>query len=92
MFPEENKVEVLRRELALLTVEEYMETVRDLRFPQRSEMWVFGRQYFGDDVYIKIRVELVSMAHAGGDGFVLVMSFHYAAWDYKESDFPYKRF
>ncbi len=44
-FPDENEVEALKRELVFLTVEEYIETVKDTRFPKRSEMRVFGRQY-----------------------------------------------
>lgn len=91
LFPDEDEVEALKRELSLLTVEEYIETVKDTRFPKRSEMRVFGKQYSGDDVYIKIRVELVSIAHASGDSFIMVMSFHYSEWDFKESDFPYKK-
>lgn len=91
LFPDEDEVEVLKRELSLLTVEEYIETVKDTRFPKRSEMRVFGKQYSGDDVYIKIRVELVSIAHASRDSFIFVMSFHYSEWDFKESDFPYKK-
>ena len=91
LFPDEDEVEVLKRELSLLTVEEYIETVKDTRFPKRSEMRVFGKQYLGDDVYIKIRVELVSIAHASGDSFIFVMSFHYSEWDFKERDFPYKK-
>ena len=38
LFPDEDEVEVLKRELILLTVEEYIETVKDLRFPMSSEV------------------------------------------------------
>lgn len=91
LFPDEDEIEALKRELSLLTVEEYIETVKDTGFPKRSEMRVFGKQYSGNDVYIRIRVELVSIAHAGGGSFIFVMSFHYSEWDFKESDFPYKK-
>jgi len=91
LFPNEDEVEVLKRELSLLTVEEYIETVKDIRFSKRSEMRVFGKEYSGDDVYIKIRVELISLDHASGDSFIMVMSFHYSEWNFKESDFPYKK-
>lgn len=91
LFSDEDEIAALKRELSLLTVEEYIETIKDTRFPKRSEMRVFGKQYSGDDVYIKIRVELVSIAHASGDSFILVMSFHYSEWDFKETDFPYKK-
>lgn len=53
LFPDEDPVTALKRELRLLTVEEYMRTVKDLRFPNRSEMREFGRVYNGkDEVYI----------------------------------------
>lgn len=38
LFPNEDPVEALKRELMTLTVEEYMQTVSDVRFPRRSEM------------------------------------------------------
>lgn len=91
LFPNEDEVDALKRELALLTVEEYIETVKDTRFPKRSDMRVFGKQYSADDVYIKIRVELISTTHASGDSFILVMSFHYSELGFKKSDFPYKK-
>ena len=55
LFPGEDEVESLKRELARLIVEEYIETVKDIRFPKKSEMRVFGKQYSGEDVYIKIK-------------------------------------
>lgn len=54
LFPDENPVDVLKRELLSLNVEDYMRTVKDFRFPKRSEMREFGKVYNGaDDVYIK---------------------------------------
>jgi len=91
LFPDEDEVEVLKRELTNLNVEEYIETVKDDRFSKRSEMRVFGKQYSDEDVYIKIRVELVSIAYANGNNFILVMSFHFSEWDFTESDFPYRQ-
>lgn len=91
LFPDEDEIEVLKRELLLLTVEEYIETVKDTKFPKRSDMLVFGRQYAGDDIFIKIRVELVNIKQANGDSLIFVMSFHYSDRDFKESDFPYKK-
>lgn len=90
LFPDEDVIEVLKRELSLLKVEEYIETVKDDRYPGRSEMRVFGRQYSGDDVYIKLRVELVNLSHAYGGSYILVMSFHFSEWNFKNRDFPYK--
>lgn len=89
LFPDEDEVEVLKRELSRLTAEEYIETVKNTRFRKLSEMRVFGREYSGNDVYIKIRVELIDTLRSGGD-YVFVMSFHYAEKDYQESDFPYR--
>lgn len=57
LFPNEKPTDVLRIELKKLQVSEYMRTVKDLRFPKRSEMREFGRVYDGHgDVYIKFRV------------------------------------
>ncbi|MEA3422570.1 MAG: hypothetical protein U9Q80_01985 [Bacillota bacterium] len=91
LFPDEDESEVLKRELTLMTVDEYIETVKDTRFPKRSEMRVFGKRYSGEHVYMKIRSELVSIEHANGDSFILIMSFHYSEWDFKDSDFLYKK-
>ena len=89
LFPDENPADVLKRELLTLTVEDYMQTVRDLRFPKRSEMREFGKVYNGrDDVYIKIRVELLGMY---GNTTAFVMSFHFAVKAFTPDMFPYKR-
>jgi len=89
LFPNENPVTALKRELQTLTVEEYMQTVKDLRFPNRSEMREFGKVYDGrGDVYIKIRVELFS---AYGDHTTFVMSFHYAEIPFAPDMFPYRK-
>ncbi len=89
LFPGENPVEALKRELKTLTVEEYMRTVRDLRFPKRSEMREFGKIYHGtDEVYIKIRVELLG-AYVRATTFV--MSFHLAEKAFRAEMFPYRR-
>lgn len=88
LFPDENPVDALKRELKTLTVEEYMKTVQDLRFPQRSEMREFGKVYNGmQDVYIKIRVELLGL---NGNTTTFVMSFHFAEKPFTTDMFPYK--
>ena len=86
LFPDEDVVAVLKRELATLTVHDYIETVKDTRYPKRSDMRVFGKKYSGEDVYIKIRVELVGPM---GNNYVFVMSFHFAEKAFIETDFPY---
>lgn len=89
LFPNENPVVALKRELKTLTVEEYMQTVKDTRFPNRSEMREFGKIYAGKgDVYIKIRVELLS---GFGNHTTFVMSFHYAEIPFTSAMFPYRK-
>ena len=89
LFPNENPVDALRRELKTLTVEEYLRTVKDLRFPKRSEMREFGKVYNSkDEVYIKIRVELLGL---DGNHTTFVMSFHYAQTPFSQETFPYRK-
>lgn len=91
LFPDENPVDVLKRELLTLSVEEYICTVSDIRFPKRSEMRVFGKTYRGsDDVYIKIRVELIDQSCCGNPT-TFVMSFHFAESPFYDKDFPYRK-
>lgn len=91
LFPDEDEVEVLKRELAYLTEQDYIETVKDNRYPKLSDMRVFGKKYSNEDVYIKIRVELLNAIGVGGDNFIFVMSFHFADKAFADSDFPYRK-
>lgn len=89
LFPNANPVDVLKRELRKLTIEDYIRTVKDTRFKKKSEMREFGKLYDGNkDVYIKIRVELLSDF---GNHTIYVMSFHYAEKPFTEDIFPYKK-
>ena len=89
LFPDENPVNALKRELLTLSVEDYMQTVKDTRFPKRSEMREFGKVYNGtEDVYIKIRVELLGIY---GNTTTFVMSFHFAEKAFTPEMFPYKK-
>ena len=89
LFPNENPVDAIKRELLTLSVEDYMQTVKDMRFPKRSEMREFGKVYNGtDDVYIKIRVELLGIY---GNTSTFVMSFHYAERAFMPEMFPYRK-
>lgn len=89
LFPDENPVDALKRELLTLTVEDYIKTVKDLRFPKRSEMREFGKLYNGDEeVYIKIRVELLGLY---GNTTTFVMSFHFAEKSFTPDMFPYRK-
>lgn len=66
-----------------------MRTVKDARFPKRSEMREFGKVYDGiGDVYIKIRVELLNSL---GVHTVFVMSFHFAEQSFSKDMFPYSK-
>ena len=88
-FPDENPEDALKRELLMITVEDYMQTVKDIRFPKRSEMREFGKVYNGtEDVYIKIRVELLGLY---GNTTTFVMSFHFAEKAFTAEMFPYKK-
>ena len=89
LFPNENPVDAIKRELLTLSVEDYMQTVKDMRFPKRSEMREVGKVYNGtDDVYIKIRVELLGIY---GNTTTFVMSFHYAERALMPEMFPYRK-
>jgi len=83
LFPDESPKDAMKRELGNLKVYEYMETVKDLRYPKRSEWWVFGKQYNSKDTYIKFRVEIVQRNH------IFVMSFHFSTIPFSEASFPF---
>ena len=90
LFPDEDPGEVLRRELLTLTTNDYLHTVKDTRFPKRSDMREFGKVYRGkDEVYIKIRVELCAQ-NGLGQHTTFVMSFHFAKKPFSEETFPYR--
>ncbi len=88
LFPDENPLDALKRELLTLELENYMQTVIDLRFPKRSEMREFGKVYDGEDVYIKIRVELLGKY---GNTTTFIMSFHFAEKAFSPEMFPYRK-
>ena len=87
LFPGEDIQEVLKRELPILTTHDYIETAKDILFPKRSDMRVFGKKYSGEDVYIKIRVELLNPS--GNTDLIYVLSFHFAEHAFADADFPY---
>lgn len=83
LFPNEDPLEAIRRELHNISVREYIETVKDLRYQKRSDMRVFGRKYDSDEVYIKFRVEVLPETH------LFVMSFHFSTIHFEDVVFPY---
>lgn len=89
LFPNEDPVEAIKRELKTLKVQEYIETVKDIRFPKKSEMRVFGRCYGDKEVYIKIRVELIQVSVSGVYNAIFVMLFHFSTVEFKDVVFPY---
>lgn len=90
LFPNEDPQKVLRRELMSLQIGDYLRTVKDRRFPKKSEMREFGRVYNSvDAVYIKIRVELFDKS-GFGQHTAFVMSFHFAETPFSEEHFPYR--
>lgn len=88
LFPNEDPVVALKRELRTLTVDDYIRTVKDIRFPKRSEMREFGKVYQTEDVYIKIRVELLGVF---GNPTTFVMSFHFAERPFTIEMFPHRK-
>lgn len=91
LFPDENPVTALKRELKTLKVADYLQTVKDRRFPNRSEFREFGKVYnVNDEVYIKVRVELLSSSSYAGHS-VFVMSFHFAITPFSMETFPYRK-
>jgi hypothetical protein len=91
LFPDEDPVAALKRELGSIMIEEYIETVKDLRCPNRTDMRVFGKIYNNEGVYIKIRVELLKSTPGGVDDFIFVMSFHYSTIGFDKVIFPYSK-
>lgn len=91
LFPNENPVDVLRRELKTLTVRDYMRTVKDIKFPKLSEMREFGKTYDAtEEVYIKVRIEVFDPNY-GGAHTAFVMSFHFAEKPFDATSFPYRK-
>ena len=72
-------------------VSDYIETVEDSDFPERPDWRVFGKKYSCQDVYIKIRVELLNVKGNGESDSIFVMSFHFAEYDFSENDFPHRK-
>ena len=88
LFPNDDPIAALKRELLTLSVENYMRTVKDLIFPLKSEMREFGKVYnLSDDVYIKIRVDVFGEY---GRATTFVMSFHFAERAFQDDMFPYR--
>lgn len=87
LFPNEDIPTALKRELKLVEIENYIETVVDREFPTKLEFRVFGK-YYDDYVYIKMRVE--QEGEHKNNPLVYLISFHYAMYKYHQNDFPYK--
>lgn len=88
LFPNENPVEVLRRELNLLSICEYMHTAVDVINPKAPNYYVFAKK-IGKYVYIKIKIVVFNGSTPGQPDTALVMSFHYAEYMIDDKSFPY---
>lgn len=89
MFPDEDINMVLKRELSSLKICDYLETVKDIKVPNRSDWRVFIKKYKEEYVYIKIRVEAISADLGYGENIIFVMSFHFSTMGHVEPDFHY---
>jgi len=87
LFPNENPRDAMKRELIKLTKSNYIETLVDADYLDRTKLRVFGKKY-DDDVYIKFRAELLSK-QAFGSNMIFVLSFHYAQYPFDDNTFPY---
>ncbi len=87
LFPNENPADAMKRELIKLTKRNYIETLEDIDYPERSKLRVFGKKY-NADVYIKFRAELISK-EAYGANMIFILSFHYAQYPFDGDTFPY---
>lgn len=85
LFPNESPAEALRNELVTLSVEEYKETLTDDLYPEK-DLHVFIRQYDEQQVFIKIRAELLTST---GRSLLVVISFHFAEYEVKLSELPH---
>ena len=83
LFPDESPKYALKRELGNLKVTEYMETVKDIRFSKRADLWIFGKKFNSKDTYIKFRVEIVERNN------IFIMSFHFSTRPFLKGDFPF---
>ena len=85
LFSDENPVLAIKREIATLSIKDYMYCEKDTKYPKRSDMFVFAK-YYDDYVYIKLRVELLSQL----GNYIFVLSFHYTDVPINDGCFPYR--
>lgn len=88
LFPNENPVDVLRRELSLLTISDYMHTAIDVINQKSPNYYVFAKK-FGKYVYIKVKIVVFNGSIPGQQDTMLVMSFHYAEFYIDDNSFQY---
>lgn len=90
LFKNEDPIAAIKRELGSLTVKNYLRTVKDEHRPYRSDMREFGKTYNeSKEIYLKIRVELLSTSIQTMDNIVFIMSFHYTTVPFSKLVFPY---
>lgn len=91
LFPNEDETAVLKRELTDLTMEDYIETLKDKKFPNKSETRIFAKQFNGDYVFLHVRIELLEDPETGDTHQGLITSLHFCETELPMSDFPYKK-
>lgn len=91
LFPDEDPLVAIKRELRTIEAEDYIHTVKDKRYRNKADLRVFGKVYHNGDVYIKIRVELLTASQNELGDYIFVMSFHYSTIDFVNICFPYKK-
>lgn len=74
--------EDIKRELLNLTIEEYIETLIDLKDIDGPKLYVFIKYIIGRAVYIKIKIRSIQNRK------IFCISFHFAR--YENFEYPYK--
>lgn len=89
LLPDEYPHIALRRELKKLEVIDYMYSMTDSLFPYGNKLKVFGKNYSGADVYIKLKLEF-EYDKSFENAIVLVLSFHKSTRPFGLNEFPYE--
>lgn len=88
LFPNENPVDAMKRELRLLSLCDYLHTAVDVVNPKSPNYYVFAKK-FDKFVYIKVKIVVFNGSIPGQQDTILVMSFHYAEHLINENSFRY---
>jgi hypothetical protein len=89
LFPDEFPHVALRRELKKLDVRNYMYSMTDILYPQGNKLKVFGKNYAGSDIYIKLKLEFEN-DKSYENAIVLILSFHKSTRIFRSDEFPFE--